>query len=67
MTGRSPAGIEFRSQGPDTDIRIMSDDPPLSAAELERYARHIVLAEVGGPGQQAFKAARVLVIGAGGT
>src|SRR5512132_1330938 len=34
--------------------------------ELERYARHIVLREVGGPGQQKLKAARVLVIGAGG-
>ncbi len=34
--------------------------------ELERYARHIVLREVGGPGQQRLKAAKVLVIGAGG-
>jgi adenylyltransferase/sulfurtransferase len=34
--------------------------------ELERYARHIVLREVGGPGQAALKRARVLVIGAGG-
>lgn len=39
---------------------------PLSAEELERYARHIVLREVGGPGQQALKRARVLVVGAGG-
>jgi adenylyltransferase/sulfurtransferase len=39
---------------------------PLSADELERYARHIVLREVGGPGQQALKRARVLVVGAGG-
>jgi molybdopterin-synthase adenylyltransferase len=38
----------------------------LSADELERYARHIVLREVGGPGQAALKRARVLVIGAGG-
>jgi molybdopterin-synthase adenylyltransferase len=38
----------------------------LSADELERYARHIVLREVGGPGQQRLKAARVLVVGAGG-
>jgi adenylyltransferase/sulfurtransferase len=37
-----------------------------SSGELERYARHIVLREVGGPGQQRLKAARVLVIGAGG-
>src|SRR5919198_842577 len=38
----------------------------LSPEELERYARHIVLREVGGPGQAALKGARVLVIGAGG-
>jgi len=38
----------------------------LNADELERYARHIVLHEVGGPGQAALKRARVLVIGAGG-
>jgi adenylyltransferase/sulfurtransferase len=38
----------------------------LSPDELERYARHIVLREVGGPGQAALKRARVLVIGAGG-
>jgi molybdopterin/thiamine biosynthesis adenylyltransferase len=44
----------------------MQERPPLSPEELERYARHIVLAEVGGAGQQRFKAARVLVIGAGG-
>jgi adenylyltransferase/sulfurtransferase len=37
-----------------------------TAEELERYARHIVLREVGGPGQQRLKAAKVLVIGAGG-
>ena len=34
--------------------------------ELERYARHIVLREVGGPGQARLKAASVLVVGAGG-
>ena len=33
--------------------------------EVERYARHLVLREVGGPGQQRLKRARVLVIGAG--
>ena len=38
----------------------------LSDQELERYARHIVLREVGGPGQAALGRARVLVIGAGG-
>lgn len=34
--------------------------------EIERYARHIVLRDVGGPGQLKLKRARVLVIGAGG-
>jgi molybdopterin-synthase adenylyltransferase len=38
----------------------------LSAEELERYARHIVLRDVGGPGQAALGRARVLVVGAGG-
>jgi molybdopterin-synthase adenylyltransferase len=38
----------------------------LSPRELERYARHIVMREIGGPGQLKLKAARVLVIGAGG-
>jgi adenylyltransferase/sulfurtransferase len=37
-----------------------------SDEELERYARHIVLRQVGGPGQARLKAARVLVVGAGG-
>ena len=38
----------------------------LSSDEIERYARHLVLREVGGPGQAKIRAARVLVIGAGG-
>lgn len=37
-----------------------------SPDEVERYARHLVLAEVGGPGQQRLKAATVLIVGAGG-
>lgn len=41
-------------------------ETPLQSEEIERYARHIVLPEVGGPGQQKLKRARVLVIGAGG-
>lgn len=38
----------------------------LSIEEIERYRRHLLLHEVGGPGQQKLKAARVLVVGAGG-
>lgn len=37
-----------------------------SDTEVERYARHLVLREVGGPGQQKLKSAKVLVVGAGG-
>ncbi|MBM6596171.1 HesA/MoeB/ThiF family protein [Microvirga pudoricolor] len=43
-----------------------SPPPPLSSEEVDRYARHLVLRDVGGPGQMKLKAARVLVIGAGG-
>jgi len=39
---------------------------PFSEAELDRYARHIVLREIGGTGQRALKDARALVVGAGG-
>lgn len=38
----------------------------LTPDEIKRYKRHLVLKEVGGQGQQKLKAARVLVVGAGG-
>jgi len=46
----------------------MQKKPPasLSPEEIQRYKRHLVLKEVGGQGQQKLKAARVLVVGAGG-
>jgi molybdopterin-synthase adenylyltransferase len=44
----------------------LKEQAMLTSDELERYARHIVLREVGGPGQAALKRARVLVVGAGG-
>lgn len=44
----------------------MNRHDTLSPEELERYARHIVLPEIGGPGQQKLKRSRVLVVGAGG-
>ena len=43
-----------------------SDGLTETAAYTERYARHLVLKEIGGAGQQKLSAARVLVIGAGG-
>ena len=39
---------------------------PFREAELDRYARHIILREIGGQGQKRLRAARVLVVGAGG-
>lgn len=38
----------------------------LSASERERYSRHLLLPEIGAAGQEKLKAARVLVVGAGG-
>jgi len=38
----------------------------LTPEEIQRYKRHLVLREVGGAGQQRLKAARVLIVGAGG-
>ncbi|MGI3163372.1 HesA/MoeB/ThiF family protein [Pseudooceanicola sp. 200-1SW] len=57
---RARAGATEAAATPDTPAPLFSE------AELERYARHIVLRELGGPGQKALKEARVLVIGAGG-
>lgn len=45
---------------------VTASGGPFAEGELERYARHIVLREIGGPGQRKLKQARVLVIGAGG-
>src|SRR6267378_1303604 len=56
----SPQAAALRHQEGDIRAAMLNSD------ELERYARHIVLREVGGPGQAALKRARVLVIGAGG-
>lgn len=50
----------MRALGAGVKMSVFSDQ------EVERYARHLVLREVGGPGQQKLKAARVLIVGAGG-
>lgn len=44
----------------------MTSLPDLSETQIRRYARHIVLAEIGGIGQSRLIAAKVLVVGAGG-
>src|SRR5436190_12675811 len=40
--------------------------PALTNDEIQRYARHLILPDVGVEGQQRLKAARVLIVGAGG-
>lgn len=61
--GRVIAALKARARGAEADT---VDKPLFSQTELERYARHIVLRELGGQGQRALKEARVLVVGAGG-
>ena len=56
--------LKQRASKPEADIQKPSGT--FSAAELNRYARHMMLREIGGPGQKALKNAKVLVIGAGG-
>ncbi|SFR41157.1 HesA/MoeB/ThiF family protein [Litoreibacter janthinus] len=50
----------------DAEEPVALDPDKFTNAELNRYARHIVLREIGGPGQKKMKKARVLVVGAGG-
>jgi molybdopterin/thiamine biosynthesis adenylyltransferase len=47
-------------------VDIPEQKGTFTKTELGRYARHIILREIGGPGQKRLKEARVLVIGAGG-
>ena len=51
---------------PHRDTHMSKPQTALSAIEIDRYKRHLVLKEIGGQGQQELKAARVLVVGAGG-
>ncbi|WP_432449399.1 HesA/MoeB/ThiF family protein [Aliiroseovarius marinus] len=63
LYGRGLSWLKARvPEAPKSD----TDDGPFTDTELDRYARHIVLREIGGPGQVALKNARVLVVGAGG-
>jgi molybdopterin/thiamine biosynthesis adenylyltransferase/rhodanese-related sulfurtransferase len=45
---------------------LVEPSAPLSATEIERYARHVLIPDVGMQGQRRLKNARVLVVGAGG-
>ena len=55
---------KLRARAQPADTHVKSDS--FSPTELDRYARHIMLREVGGTGQKALRNARVLVVGAGG-
>lgn len=57
---------ELRARHDAKEAPKQSQQGTFTEAELDRYARHIVLREVGGPGQKKLKQAKVLVIGAGG-
>lgn len=61
-----PAAAPDDTAPPHPAAAIPTDpDGPLTDPELDRYARHIVLRELGGAGQRRLRAARVLVVGAG--
>ena len=70
LYARGVGWLRARAAGPaEASVESPNEAPAqgrFSPTELDRYARHIVLREVGGPGQRALKDARVLVVGAGG-
>ncbi len=61
--GKFLGGLRARIAEKETPV---AQSGTFSDTELERYARHIILREVGGPGQKAMRDAKVLVVGAGG-
>ena len=61
------SGLKWlKSRAVPDPVQTAEGAPLFSDTEIDRYARHIFLREIGGPGQKALKEARVLVIGAGG-
>lgn len=63
---RGLALLRARATGPEKPVVQAASGGTFAEGELGRYARHIVLRELGGPGQRKLKEAKVLVIGAGG-
>ena len=61
------AGLRaLRARGRVVEVQPAVVSGIYAPGEVERYARHILLREIGGPGQKRLKTARILVIGAGG-
>jgi molybdopterin/thiamine biosynthesis adenylyltransferase len=58
--------LRGRAEAVEAAREVPEPEGPFSGAELERYARHITLPDIGGGGQSALKQARVLMVGAGG-
>ncbi len=63
---RGLSALRKRAQARQAPQTTAKPGGAFTETELDRYARHIVLREIGGPGQKRMKQARVLVIGAGG-
>ncbi len=58
--------VKARVQDPPASTAASTQSGPFSDVELDRYARHIVMREIGGLGQKRMKDSKVLVVGAGG-
>jgi molybdopterin/thiamine biosynthesis adenylyltransferase/rhodanese-related sulfurtransferase/molybdopterin converting factor small subunit len=63
VAGGAPASAEAAAAGP---ARADSELPSLSAEEIKRYSRHLIMPELGMEAQRKLKASSVLCIGAGG-
>ncbi|UYV36162.1 molybdopterin-synthase adenylyltransferase MoeB [Rhodobacteraceae bacterium D3-12] len=58
--------LKARAVVPQDEVPVAVTAGAFAPGELPRYARHIVLRELGGPGQKKLKESKVLVVGAGG-
>lgn len=58
--------LRSRAETAERAVLRSAQKPAFNDTELNRYARHVTLREIGGPGQKRLKDAKVLVIGAGG-
>jgi sulfur-carrier protein adenylyltransferase/sulfurtransferase len=70
IAGGAPAGAVRSAGRPAPILEVVSGEedlgPPLTRDQLRRYSRHLLLPEVGVTGQRRLRAAKVLLVGAGG-